>query len=234
MVFFSVLYQNVSAVPVQVLGGRSSIPGDEQGWIHFEAHLRACTSLVWGSSFIWAHSLWNLSNGGWESKILISEKTSYFWKILISEKTYFWTLVMSFREDWESEHPWAALRAFRWQRNKVCSLSSARIRTEQFWHKGGSVRVENTHINAWIQRESKYECINMIVSGRAGAEWLQVTWSLPSHTDLTRGVRWWWFPAGFLCQVQKNQRNLSEMSVNIAIIVQHSSVCNAGFIEQCV
>lgn len=81
MVLFSVLSQNVfvvSAVPVQVLPvlevEAPSQRGDEQDWIPFEAHLRACDSVVWGSCFIWAHSLWNPSNGGRESKIFISEK----------------------------------------------------------------------------------------------------------------------------------------------------------------
>lgn len=171
---------------MQVLGGRSSIPGIEQDWSHFEAHLRACTSLVWGSSFIRAHSLCFLK---WRVRIknCYLWKTSYFWKILISEKTYFWTLVVSFREDWEPEHPMGSTEGIQ-VANKDYSLSSARIKNWAVLEKRriatSSARVENTHINAWIQRESKYECINMIDSGRAGAEWLQVTWSLPSHTEL--------------------------------------------------
>lgn len=107
--------------------------GGEQDWISFEACLRVPNSVVWGSSFTWAHSLWNPSKAGGESKILISEK-----------KSYLLTLMMSFREDGSlslwcpeyllqlPEHPMGSTEAFRWQRNKICSLSSA---SKSSWHR---------------------------------------------------------------------------------------------------
>lgn len=95
--------------------------GDEQDWIPFEASLRACNSVVWGSSFTWVHSLWNPSKAGGESKILISEKNSYLL-----------TLVVSFGEDgslslwWKSWVPARAARSTRTTRGQHWGPSGGR------------------------------------------------------------------------------------------------------------